>query len=49
MNVFYCSQRIFSIIKSEKYSIYNIEYNGYELIIPFEDYSKGDILKLKSN
>ncbi len=49
MNVFYVSQRIISIIKSKKYSIYNIEYNGYELIIPFEDYSKGDILKLKSN
>ena len=49
MNVFYVSLRIISIIKSEKYSIYNIKYKGYELVIPFEDYSKGDILKLKSN
>ena len=45
MVVFLVNKQIVSIIKSEKYSIYNEIYKGYELIIDYMDFSKGDILQ----
>lgn len=46
MKVFYVGQHIFNVLKNETLTFYNVDYQGFELLHDWMDFSRGDVVKL---